>query len=158
MRGYQEQNREGDLGRSPGIGWTGRSKVNNIQHVGPGRYIWYQSRGRLILKCRDCKRSHIGSERPEPWPYKWCWLLTCCTRFGAMRGYQEQNERGTWVESLELGGLGGPKRTIYNMLGQTVTGSTLIPMSVMSYQLYLNKNTLFCSLWYYSSMTSSNLP
>jgi hypothetical protein len=39
MRGYQEQNREGDLGGSPGHGWTGRPKADNIQHVGPGRYI-----------------------------------------------------------------------------------------------------------------------
>ena len=29
--------------------------------------------------------------------------------------------RGTWVEALEMGGLGGPKRTIYSMLGQVVT-------------------------------------
>jgi len=38
--------------------------------------------------------SHIGSERPEPGPYKWCWFLTCCTRFGVMRGYQKQNHEG----------------------------------------------------------------
>jgi hypothetical protein len=30
MRGYQEQNREGDLGGSPGFGWTGRHKPDNI--------------------------------------------------------------------------------------------------------------------------------
>jgi hypothetical protein len=30
MLGYQEQNREGDLGGSPGFGWTGRPKADNI--------------------------------------------------------------------------------------------------------------------------------
>jgi len=25
--------------------------------------------------------------------------------------------RGTWVEALVMGGLGGPKQTIYSMLG-----------------------------------------
>jgi len=29
--------------------------------------------------------------------------------------------RGTWVEALELGGLGGLKQTIYSMLGQAIT-------------------------------------
>jgi hypothetical protein len=29
--------------------------------------------------------------------------------------------RGTWVEALELGGLGGLKQTIYSMLGHAVT-------------------------------------
>jgi hypothetical protein len=29
--------------------------------------------------------------------------------------------RGTWVEALEMGGLGGLKRTIYSLLGQAVT-------------------------------------
>jgi len=45
--------------------------------------------------------SHIGSEYPEPGPYKWCWLLTCCTHFGAMCGCQEQNHKG------DLGGSPG---------------------------------------------------
>ena len=30
MRGCQEQTREGDLGGSPGHGWTERPKANNI--------------------------------------------------------------------------------------------------------------------------------
>jgi hypothetical protein len=30
MRGCQEQTREGDLGGSPGHGWTGRPKVDTI--------------------------------------------------------------------------------------------------------------------------------
>jgi hypothetical protein len=30
MRGCQEQTREGDLGGSPGFGWTGRPKADNI--------------------------------------------------------------------------------------------------------------------------------
>ena len=41
MRGCQEQNREGDLGRSPGNGWTGGPKADNIQHVGPDCYNIY---------------------------------------------------------------------------------------------------------------------
>jgi len=58
MRGCQEQNRKGDLGRSLGNGWTGKPKADNIQHVGPGRYIWYQSRGRLVLRWGDCDIPH----------------------------------------------------------------------------------------------------
>jgi hypothetical protein len=30
MRGRQEQTREGDMGGSPGNGWTGRPKADNI--------------------------------------------------------------------------------------------------------------------------------
>jgi len=30
IRGYQKQSREGDLGGSPGHGWTGRPKTDNI--------------------------------------------------------------------------------------------------------------------------------
>jgi len=30
MRSCQEQNHEGDLGGSPGFGWTGRPKADNI--------------------------------------------------------------------------------------------------------------------------------
>jgi len=30
IHGCQEQNREGDLGGSPGFGWTRRSKADNI--------------------------------------------------------------------------------------------------------------------------------
>jgi hypothetical protein len=36
MRGSQEQTREGDLGESPGFGWTGRPKADNILLVGWG--------------------------------------------------------------------------------------------------------------------------
>ena len=50
-------------------------------------------------------RSHIGSERPEPGPYKCMLTLTSKTRFGAMRGCQEQTREGgpgwkpwTWVD------------------------------------------------------------
>ena len=35
------------------------------------------------------------------------------THFEAMRGCQEQTREGTWVEALDMGRLGGPKRTIY---------------------------------------------
>jgi len=38
MCGCQEQNRERDLGRSLGNGWTRRPKADNIQHVGLGCY------------------------------------------------------------------------------------------------------------------------
>jgi hypothetical protein len=35
-----------------------RPKADNIQHVGLGYYIWYQSRGRLVLRWGDCDISH----------------------------------------------------------------------------------------------------
>jgi hypothetical protein len=35
--------------------------------------------------------------------------------------FKNKTVKGTWVEALEMGGLGGPKRTIYSMLGQAVT-------------------------------------
>jgi len=57
-------------------------------------------------------RSHIESERPEPGPYKCMLTLTGKTRFGVMRGYQEQNREGDLGGSPDLGGLGGPKRKI----------------------------------------------
>ena len=64
--------------------------------------------------------SHIKSERSEPGPYKWCRLLTCCTRFGAMRGCQEQNREVDLGGSPGNGWTGDSKRTIYSMLGQAV--------------------------------------
>ena len=45
--------------------------------------------------------SHIGSERPEPGPYKCMLTLTSKTRFGAMCGCQEQTREG------DLGGSPG---------------------------------------------------
>jgi hypothetical protein len=62
-----------------------------------GCYIWYQSRGRLVLRWGDCN----GSERPEPGPYKCMLTLTSKTRFGAMRDCQEQTREG------DLGGSPG---------------------------------------------------
>jgi hypothetical protein len=53
-------------------------------------------------------RSHIGSEHPESEPFKYMFTLTSKTRFETMRGCQEQ----TCEEDLDIGGLGGPKRTI----------------------------------------------
>jgi hypothetical protein len=38
--------------------------------------------------------SHIGSERPEPGPYKCMLTLTSKTCFGAMCGCQEQTREG----------------------------------------------------------------
>jgi hypothetical protein len=38
--------------------------------------------------------SHIGSERPEPGPYKCMLTLISKTRFGVMRGCQEQTREG----------------------------------------------------------------
>jgi len=43
MRGCQEQTREGDLGGSPGHGWTGRPKADNILLVRWGVTQVYQS-------------------------------------------------------------------------------------------------------------------
>jgi len=50
---YQEQNHEG-----------GKAEADNIQQVEPGYYIWYQSRGWLVLRW-GIVISHIGSKRPE---------------------------------------------------------------------------------------------
>ena len=57
--------------------------------------------------------SHIGSERPEPKPYMSMLTLTSKMHFGAMRGCQEQTREGDLGGSPRMGGLGGPKRTIY---------------------------------------------
>ena len=57
----------------------------------------------------DNVRSHIGSERPEPGPYKCMLTLTSKTRFGVMRGYQEQNREGDLGGSPGFGWTGRPK-------------------------------------------------
>jgi len=54
-------------------------------------------------------RSHIGSERPEPGPYKCMLTLTSKTRFGAMRGCQEQTREGDLGGSPGHGWTGRPK-------------------------------------------------
>jgi hypothetical protein len=54
-------------------------------------------------------RSHIGSERPEPGPYKCTLTLTSKTRFGVIRGYQEQNREGDLGGSPGFGWTGRPK-------------------------------------------------
>jgi len=59
-------------------------------------------------------RSHIGSERPEPGPYKCMLTLTSMTCFGVMRGYQEQNREGDLGGSPGFGWTGRPKA--YNIL------------------------------------------
>jgi len=54
-------------------------------------------------------RSHIGSERPEPGPYKCMLTLTSKTRFGTMRGCQEQIREGNLGGSPGHGWTGRPK-------------------------------------------------
>jgi len=54
-------------------------------------------------------RSHIESERPELGPYKCMLTLTSKTRFGAMRGCQEQNHEGDLGGSPGFGWTGRPK-------------------------------------------------
>jgi hypothetical protein len=54
-------------------------------------------------------RSHIGSERPEPRPYKCMLTLTSKTHFGAMRGCQEQTREGDLGGSPGNGWTGRPK-------------------------------------------------
>jgi hypothetical protein len=54
-------------------------------------------------------RSHIGSERPEPGPYKCMLTLTSRTRFGAIRGCQEQTREGDLGGSPGYGWTGRPK-------------------------------------------------
>ncbi|KAL3573251.1 hypothetical protein D5086_027155 [Populus alba] len=83
MRGCQEQNREGDLGESPRFGWTGRLKADNILLV-----RWGVTFG---IRARTARLK---------------------TRFGLCVAAKNKTVRGTWVEALDLGGLGGPKRTI----------------------------------------------
>ena len=46
-------------------------------------------------------RSHIGSKRPEPGPYKCMLTLTSKTCFGAIRGCQEQTRERDLVEARE---------------------------------------------------------
>jgi hypothetical protein len=53
--------------------------------------------------------SHIESERPEPEPYKCMLTLTSKTRFGAMRGCQEQTREGDLGGSPENGWTRRPK-------------------------------------------------
>jgi len=54
-------------------------------------------------------RSHIGNERPEPGPYKCMLTLTSKTRFGVIRGCQEQNREGDLDGSPGFGWIGRPK-------------------------------------------------
>ena len=54
-------------------------------------------------------RSHIGSERPEPGPYKCILTLTSKTCFGVMRGCQEQNREGDLGGNPGFGWTGRPK-------------------------------------------------
>jgi hypothetical protein len=65
----------GDLGGSPGNGWTARPKGDSIDRVSVLRY----------------------SERRVLGPH----VAT-----------MNKLVRGTWVEALDMGGLGGPKRII----------------------------------------------
>ena len=108
MCGCQEQNREGDLGGGPGLGWTGRPKAGNILLVRWGVTFGIRaedgsSQGGGIV------RSHIGSERLELGPYKCMLTLTSKTRFGVMHGCQEQNREGNLGGSPGFGWIGGPK-------------------------------------------------
>jgi hypothetical protein len=62
-----------------------------------------------ILHDHIIVKSHIGSERPEPGPYKCMLTLTSKTRFGAMRGCQEQTREGDLGGSPGHGWTGRPK-------------------------------------------------
>ena len=53
--------------------------------------------------------SHIGSERPEPRPYKCMLTLTSVTHFGVMRGCQEQTREGDLGGSPGYRWIGRPK-------------------------------------------------
>jgi len=50
IRGCQEQIREGDLGGSPGFGWTGRPKAENILLVGWGVTNHVRIKGKVKIK------------------------------------------------------------------------------------------------------------
>jgi hypothetical protein len=51
----------------------------------------------------------MGNERPKPGPYKCMLTLTSKTRFGVMRGCQEQNREGDLGGSPVFGWTGRPK-------------------------------------------------
>jgi len=53
--------------------------------------------------------SHIGSECPDPGPYKCMLTLTSKTCFGAMCGCQEQSREGDLGGNLGHGWTGRPK-------------------------------------------------
>jgi hypothetical protein len=76
-------------------------------------------------------RSHIESERIEPGSYQCMLTLTSKTRFGAMHGCQEQTCEGDLGGSLDLGGLGGPKRTISCYWGGVLHINVLFFLSLL---------------------------
>ena len=66
-------------------------------------------------------RSHIGSERPEPGPYKCMLTLTNKARFGVMRGCQEQTREGDLGGSPGFGWTERPKADNILLVGWGVT-------------------------------------
>jgi hypothetical protein len=66
-------------------------------------------------------RSHIGSEHPEPGPYKCMLTLTSKTHFGAMRGCQEQTRKGDLGGSPGFRWIGRPKADNILLMGWGVT-------------------------------------
>jgi hypothetical protein len=108
MSDCQEQTREGDLGGSPGNGWIGRPKADNTLLVRWGVTFGIRAEDGSSLG-GGIIRSHIESERPEPGPYKCMLTLTSKTRFGVMRGCQEQTREGDLGGSPGNGWTGRPK-------------------------------------------------
>jgi hypothetical protein len=66
-------------------------------------------------------RSHIGSKRPEPEPYKCMLTLTSKTCFGVMHGCQEQTREGNLGGSPEFGWTRRSKADNILLLGWGVT-------------------------------------
>ena len=70
------------------------------------KWLWVRI---LVRGVMTAVRSHIGSERPEPGPYKCMLTLTSKTCFGVMRGCQEQTREGDLGESPGHGWTGRRK-------------------------------------------------
>ena len=75
----------------------GPEELNVTLDLGYGDDFWVSRDSVSVI-------SHIGSECPEPGPYKWCWLPTCYTRFGASGSevgsrHQKQNREGSKAQS-----------------------------------------------------------
>ena len=83
-------------------------------------------------------RSHIESERPEPGPYKCMLTLTSKTRFGVMRGCQEQNREGDLGGSPGFGWTGRPKADNILLVRWGVTGFDSASRLQKRFYSYLN--------------------
>jgi len=102
-------------------------------------------------KTTSAVRSHIGSERPEPGPYKCMLTLTSKTHFGVMRGCQEQPCEGDLGGSLGFGWTGRPKVDNILLVRWGVTSVFCAINSLFSNILWI------CKIWLVEQNISSHL-